>query len=429
MSVNPSKNDIAWQAIFQEEDVLNAIERDGCFYISSEKINKKREARLMTKFDHQVQLPKLFRDNEFSIQPISRGSYVIGNFSSYFLLPEDKDLPEVQYLELPSHVETIASHNISSESSAVLCAYLSGMLADILEEETTFTVFGRMSTGKFNYEIYNPKIDKNQNVMVENSQCEIDGGFEGASKFAIIEAKCQSVDDFIIRQLYYPYRLWKSKLTKEVIPIFLSFSNNIFKFYVFDFSDLCHYNSIYLKSVHRYCIGQYEIEMSDIREIFNSIKSFENDAQLTFPQADRFIRVVDLLDKLYAHEDPLTKDEITSEYAFDVRQADYYVSAGIYLGFLERLQGGSRYSLTNKGREIMNLDPKRKNLELVRAILSHRVFNVVLDEYLMHSERPARERVITIMSRYLTGLNQTTMKRRAQTVEKWIDWILQLTFI
>ncbi len=55
-----SKNDNAWQALFQEESILETINKDGCFYITSERINKKREARLMTKFDHQVQLPKLF---------------------------------------------------------------------------------------------------------------------------------------------------------------------------------------------------------------------------------------------------------------------------------------------------------------------------------------------------------------------------------
>jgi len=381
----------------------------------------------MTKFDHQVQLPKLFRKNNLSIQPTSRGSYVIGNFSSYFSFPEDKKLPRIQYCKFPSHVETIVSKSISSESSAILCAHLSGMLTDILGEETLFTVFGRMSTGKFSYEIDNSTDSQNQKITVENSQCEIDGGFEGTSRFAIIEAKCQSVDDFIIRQLYYPYRLWESKLSKEVIPIFLSFSNNIFTFYVFKFSDLCKYNSIQLKSVHRYCIGQYEIELSDIRQILNKIDSFEDDNLLTFPQADRFIRVVDLLDKLYLHGDALTKDEITTEYAFDIRQADYYISAGVYLGLFERLLAGSGYILTDKAKSMMKLDPKRKNLELIKAILSHRVFNIVLKEYLAKSERPGRERISTIMSENLSGLNPTTISRRAQTVEKWVDWILQLT--
>jgi hypothetical protein len=107
----------------------------------------------MTKFDHQAQLPKLFRNNNLSIQPISKGNYIIGEFSSYFLLPEVKNSPEIQYLELPSHLETITPQNITSESSAIICAHLSGMLTDILKEEMAFTVFGRMSTGKFGYKI------------------------------------------------------------------------------------------------------------------------------------------------------------------------------------------------------------------------------------------------------------------------------------
>ncbi|WP_026097365.1 type II restriction enzyme [Baaleninema simplex] len=107
MSVRLSKNDNAWQELFQEENILDRIEKEGCFYISSEKINKKRESRLMTKFDRQVQLPKIFQKNNLSIQPVSRGGYVIGNFSSYFSFPEDRVLPEIQYVELPPHLETI----------------------------------------------------------------------------------------------------------------------------------------------------------------------------------------------------------------------------------------------------------------------------------------------------------------------------------
>ena len=427
MSANLSKNDAAWQAIFQEEDIISSIQRDGYFYISSEKINKYREARLMTKFDHQVQLPKIFKENHLSIQPVSRGGYIIGGFSSYFPLPEYKRLPEIEYCDLPTKIETIDSQRLNSESSVILYAHLSGMIDDVLDEKTLFTVFGRMSTGKFDYEIHNSRIEDKQRITVENAQCEIDGGFEGESKFAIIEAKCQSLDDFIIRQLYYPYRLWQSKISKEVIPIFLSFSNNIFTFYVFDFSNVYHYDSLQLKSIHRYCIGHYEIDLTDLRELSKRIEVIEEEDRSTFPQADKFERIIDLMDKLYIN-DPLTKDEITTEYAFDVRQADYYISAGAYLGLFDRLKTGSsaaRYSLTHKGQEIMKLDPKRRNLELVRAILSHKVFNIVFKEYL--EQKPSRQRIIEIMSTNLNDLNLTTIKRRSQTVEKWIDWILQLT--
>ena len=427
MSAKPTKNDQAWLEIFQEKDVLHHIKQDGLFHISSEEINKKREARLMTKFDHQFQLPKVFKDHGLSIQPTSRGSYVIGAFSSYCNLPENRNLPDIQYLDLPPYLETIDSQQISSESSAILCAHLSGMLTDILEEDMFFTVFGRMSTGTFDYTINNPKIGNRQKIRVENSQCEIDAGFEGVSKVAIIEAKCQSFDNFIVRQLYYPYRLWQSKLTKKVIPILLSFSNNIFTFYVFQFTDIHHYNSIKIKSIYRYCIGQNEIELSDIRQIFESIQRFEDDRLLTFPQADKFIRVIDLLDKLRINEVPLTKDEITTEYAFDVRQTNYYISAGIYLGLIEKLPKSTQYRLTDKGQEIMRLDPKRKNLELVRAILSHKIFHFALSQYLTHYSKPDRQEICTVMSETLGDLNQTTIERRSQTVNKWTEWILQLT--
>jgi hypothetical protein len=80
MTEKQPKNDVAWHALFEEEH----IQENGYFTISAARINKQREARLMTKFDHKAQLPKLFRDNELSIQPISRKEYLIGSFESYF---------------------------------------------------------------------------------------------------------------------------------------------------------------------------------------------------------------------------------------------------------------------------------------------------------------------------------------------------------
>ena len=71
MSANPLKNDIAWEALFEEENIIEKIKQDGFFEISSSKINEQREARLMTKFDHAVELPKIFQNNGLTIQPIS----------------------------------------------------------------------------------------------------------------------------------------------------------------------------------------------------------------------------------------------------------------------------------------------------------------------------------------------------------------------
>ncbi|MEL6930864.1 MAG: hypothetical protein AAFO95_19870 [Cyanobacteria bacterium J06600_6] len=276
MSANKSKNDKAWEIIFKEEQILDVIARQGFFEISSTRINQQREARLMTKFDHARELPQIFKSNDLTIQPISRGNYIIGTFESYFQLPK-KSQVEVVYRELPPHIETIQPNNIYSESSAVICAFLSGMIDDVLDETTNLTVMGRMSTGTFDYKIRNLKTGLFHKIKVTNSQCEIDGGFEGENQLAIIEAKSETIDDFIVRQLYYPYRLWKSKIEKEVVPIFLAISNDIFTFYRFRFNEEDSYNSLELVSEHRYCISKSEIDMSDIRGILANTKIVPDD--------------------------------------------------------------------------------------------------------------------------------------------------------
>jgi hypothetical protein len=53
-------------------------------------------------------------------------------------------------------------------------------------------------------------------VNVGNSQIEIDGGYEGDSSLNLIEAKNYISDDFLVRQLYYPYKLWNNKITKQL---------------------------------------------------------------------------------------------------------------------------------------------------------------------------------------------------------------------
>ncbi len=60
-------NDTAWQALFDKYDILDEIQRSGQFVISANQIKEFREPRLMTKFDHKVNLPTVFADNGLAI--------------------------------------------------------------------------------------------------------------------------------------------------------------------------------------------------------------------------------------------------------------------------------------------------------------------------------------------------------------------------
>ncbi|MCT4688092.1 type II restriction enzyme [Vallitalea sp.] len=55
MSSKPkTKNDKAWELLFQKYNIVNSVDKNGYVNIKSEQINEFREARLMTKFDKNV---------------------------------------------------------------------------------------------------------------------------------------------------------------------------------------------------------------------------------------------------------------------------------------------------------------------------------------------------------------------------------------
>ena len=66
-TVQQTKNDIAWEQLFEKYNIKEEIDKTGYYIISSSQINEFRQARLMTKFDNQKTLPKLFKDNNIAI--------------------------------------------------------------------------------------------------------------------------------------------------------------------------------------------------------------------------------------------------------------------------------------------------------------------------------------------------------------------------
>jgi hypothetical protein len=318
--MSDTKNDIAWKKLFEKHKIIESVEKEGHFFINSKDINLYREARLMTKFDYKSQLPELFSKNELSILPISRGGYIISTFSTF----QDFDTHEVdiQKVNFPNYIESIDYNNITSESTALNCAYISGIIEDFTEdEELKPAVNGRMSSRSFDFNI-NAK--KGQlNINVENSQIEIDGGYEGVNSLSLIEAKNSISKDFLIRQLYYPYKLWSNKITKKVRPLFLIYTNGIFHFREYSFEDPDHYNSLKLIRQRKYIVREGAINLELIQKTLNE-SIIVSEPEIPFPQADSFERVINLCE-LLNERIFVSQEEITENYDFDKRQTDSFI--------------------------------------------------------------------------------------------------------
>lgn len=416
------KNDPAWEILFKEHNILPEIEKTGKYIISSETINKVREARLMTKFDHKVNLPEIFKANDLSILPITRGNYIISSFSAYQPF-ETLPTATTETISIPSHIQSLLPQYIISETIALNCANACGLLNDFLEDETlNETVNGRMSSGNFTFQINSKR--GIQEISVNNSQVEIDGAFEGNKFLSLFEAKNEISDDFLIRQLYYPYRIWVERLTKPIKPIFLVFSNGIFHFYEYHFEDPKNYNSLVLIKQKNYAI-ETRITKEDIKNIIQTVEIIP-EPTISFPQADKMTRIINLMELLY--DKPMTPEDITTEYAFTRRQTTYYTDAAIYLDLVQKKETEENpilYTLSETGQKIMKMEYRGRQLAIIKQIVEHKVFYEVAKLQLQNNQRPTKKEIIKIMkqSNLYNIEKESTFERRSSTISRWILWI------
>ena len=420
-----SKDDHAWGKIFEKYNILDKILQTGHIEITATKINEFREARLMTKFDHKSQLPKLFADNKLSILPTSRGGYLIGEFETFCDF-NTEEIP-VSSIEFPSFLESLDYRDITSEATAINCAFVSKIIHNFTEDGILFpTVSGRMSSSSFNFGINSPK--GLLTIDVDNSQVEIDGGYEGDSSLNLIEAKNYISDDFLIRQLYYPFKLWSSKIHKQVRPIFLTYSNGVFHLREYKFENEYHYNSLILVKHRKYVVQEGSFNLEVLSQIIDKTKLVK-EPEIPFPQADSFERVINLCE-LLKQKGFISKDDITQNYDFDARQTDYYSNAGKYLGLIETkrdiLTGQIGCSLTRKGKQVFNLNLIDRQKEFVRLVVSHKVFKETLKLYLEIGEMPNKEKIVEIMksSKLFNVGSDSTFSRRSSTIIGWTNWII-----
>lgn len=421
-----TKNDKAWLKLFTELNILQEIEKNNEFTITAQQIKSisGREPRLMAKFDHSENLPKLFQENQLAILPITRGSYVISNLEAYHNFEEEEN--SISRFSLPDYIQSINVDNIFSETIALNCAFAAGIIDDFLDETNLQpTVSGRMKSGRFNFNIHNTRSKTLHNINVNNAQIEIDAAYEGANSLTIFEAKNDLSTDFLVRQLFYPFSTWRNTITKPVRSVYIVYSNGIFRLYEYGFEIPDDYNSIKLLKSKRYSVENTDISLDDIQTL--DIKIVPEPQDIPFPQADDFDRIINLCELLNENQQ-LTRNDVTENYAFNARQTNYYTDAARYLGLIEkgRDEGDVVYKLTNQGKRILSLKYKARQLEFSKLILQHEAFNTTFQQCMEIGAMPAKTQIVNNLRFSNPQIeSDSTLERRSSTIRAWLEWILQ----
>ena len=422
----------AWKALLEKYPITETVNREGTYRIRADQIREFREPRLMAKWDSSDSLPEILRKNKLNILPDSRTSYVLGDFLLYQEIPElTEHVTRMTHVEMPDF-ESIDVSGISSEANAIHGLTLSGILDDFLGEGRNAATFnGRMGTGAFTFRV-NTVRGVPAEIHVENAQCEIDGGFENRSSVVIMEAKNVVHKDFHVRQLYYPYRLWRTKVKKPVRLVFCVYSNMIYRLFEYRFTDPEDYSSIELVRMKNYSLQDTSVSMDELKEVRRCTPVRTDDAmektKTPFIQANSMERVISLLENLY--ENPMTSQQIAELMDFDPRQSDYYYNAGKYLGIFEkkRQDGQVLTVLTALGQKVFKMNYKERQLKLVGLILEHEIFAEFFDFVAAEETLPDKEEIERVMRRlHVCGEGQVV--RRASSVYGWLRWIRNLTLL
>jgi len=248
--------DKSWEKIFDDYEIYKHDFNKEPFYITATQIKRscqdfketgEKEVRILCKQDTREGRPKVFREMGLFVLPVVNKKYVIIKGEGYTDIPPVQKTEEMYLSKLAFKLDTSLVGN--SEMQHLDFAYASSLIRSFMNDDSlVLTIRGRKYTPEFSFKV-------NQNIIrVKSVQTEVDAGYEGKNQVILIEAKNISANNVIIRQLYYPYRQWKTHTSKPVATLFFESSGKSYSIWQFRFKDTNDYNSIELVKSGKFII-------------------------------------------------------------------------------------------------------------------------------------------------------------------------------
>jgi len=249
-------NNTSWAKIFKDYKILEHNFDKSPFPLSAKQIKvacqdfkktAEKEVRILCKQDARNDRPQIFIDNDLFLLPVKNGFYVIVKGEGYIDIPDITSDPKTYNSQLDFKLETSEVGN--SEMQHLDFAYASSLIRTFMDDSSlVLTIRGRKYTPQFSF-----KVGK-QSINTISVQTEVDAGFEGKDKIVLIEAKNSKTKNTIIRQLFYPFKQWKTYTKKQVFLLFFEKRDNMFYIWQYSFKNENDYNSIELIPSDRYLI-------------------------------------------------------------------------------------------------------------------------------------------------------------------------------
>jgi hypothetical protein len=378
-------------------------------YVSAEQIKQisHEEPRLMAKMDRYEQLPKIFKDNNVVLFPISRKGYAIVKGKGYHELEEitEKYVTHVTEYPMPQSIADFESEQVFlnraySTGLAERFAKLSGLSAPLQI---------RIDTPTFNF-----KLGKST-ISVDRAQIEIDAVTENPDILITIEAKIGVPATFNIRQIYYPFRTFIQK-KKKVRNLLFCFEpiKSLYMFWEYEFNPYDKLDDIRLVQHKKY---QIKVSKSLSAKQFQNISPVKD--KIKIPQADKIEKIIQFPLRIAEGYD--TSEKMMGVFGFTIRQSSYYRDAAEILGLV--INDRYRYKLTHKGEEYLKLPAEKKSSFICKIILEFPIINSIFLEVSSDPSKVITKQDIIQLLKRQSDITGNTLFRRTRTITSWFKWI------
>ncbi len=400
-----------WSLVVQQGRIdlrrpLSRVRADDIKRISGE------EPRLMASMHEEQSLPTVFREYGVFLLPISTEEYVIVHGHGFHEL-ENPGPPTRVEGRFPFKMAMIGYG--SGENRFLLQAFHSGLL----KRFTGAPLLCDAAGGKMRTDDFDFRVDGSPTISVHGAQMEVDKVYESPDDILLFEAKPSWRSNFLIRQLYYPYRVARGLTSKNVRAFFMiaNQKEETYNLWEYAWKDPFDYEQIELIRKGCYIIE----EMTPPIETFASIEP-ERGLGIV-PQANDLQKVADFPRLVQRGVD--TAKKWSEFYGIAVRQASYYRQAAEAFGLVQSARGV--YALTEDGRRFVEMDAQRGSDYLAERLLRIPLLNAVFQMILRSGDAGVGKGEIARLIVDSSKLTGTTPPRRADTVFSYFRWMAMTT--